>query len=52
MGNSEERFNIIIENPQRLQDEASNCFIKAVAHIMKYGMIYSLNSRYNRNKET
>lgn len=32
MGNLEERFDNIIENPQRLQNKISNYFIEAVAH--------------------
>lgn len=37
MDNHEERFNTIIENPQRLRDKTSNCFIEAVAHKINVG---------------
>lgn len=37
MGNSEERLDNIIKNPQRLRDKTSNCFIEAVAHKINVG---------------
>lgn len=37
MGNPEERLDIIVKNPQRLQDKISNYFIEAVAHKIDVG---------------